>query len=162
MPTWSELPGWDKFKKNMVDARVAPSAVFPDIVEPPIEPPPHGPFRSHTSLPTLTAEECARMEPVWDAIYGLVRAHPEGCGCDPTVMAWRASYATAEILLRTSDANGPFRRPYAGDVEYIHGWRCWRCSPAIVRHSKAWDMGTARKAYEAHVEIKHPEGVGDE
>lgn len=162
MPTWSELPGWDELKQTMIDGRTSPALLAAQPGDSLPEPVPHGLFRSHLDLPTLTPEECARMEPVWEAVWKLVRDHPDGCGCDPTVMAWRASYATAAVLLRQPSADGVFRRPYVGDVEYVHGWRCWRCTPTIVRHSKGWDAGAARKAYEAHVEAKHLEVAGDE
>lgn len=160
MPTWSETPGWDEFKRAMVDGRTSPGLLAAAPGDPLPEPVPHGLFRSHLDLPHLTAEECARMEPVWDAIYGLVSNHPDGCGCDPAVMAWRAAYATAEILLRLPDANGMFRRRYVGDSEYIYGWRCYRHGQPIERHGKAWDANSARKSYEAHMEAKHSTGEG--
>lgn len=162
MPTFSELPGWEEFRKQLVDARIAPSVVFPSLVEPPAEPLPHGPFRSHLDLPLLTGEEAARMQPVWEAMFELVRAHPEWCGCDSTVMAWRASYVTAEILLRLPDAEGVFHRRYVGDAELVYGWRCTRFGCATERTSKALDMNGAHKAYAAHMAKKHPEEVDND
>jgi hypothetical protein len=157
VPTFAETPGWEEFKQALITARCAPSMAFPEIVAPPIERQLHGPFRSHLDLPLLDTEEAARMEPVWWAIFELVRAHPAGCGCDPGVMAWRAAYAIAEVLLRLPDADGVYRRRYIGDVEHIYGWRCSRHDQADVRLNKAWDANTARKAYEAHMAAKHPE-----
>ena len=162
MQTIRDLPEWEQFRSQMIDARIAPSAVFPDLVKPPAESLPHGPFRRHLDLPLLTGQEAARMQPVWEAMYELVRAHPRGCGCDPTVMAWRASYATAEILLRLPDAEGVYRRRYVGDAELVYGWRCTRSGCAIERTSKALDAGGAHRAYAAHMAKKHPQDVDNE
>lgn len=156
MTTFAELPGWGEFKQAMIRFGYAPSMVFPSIVAPPAEVQPHGPFRSHIDLPLLTTEEVARMGPVWEAVFELVRTHPEGCGCNPTIMAWRAAYATAEILLRLPDAEGVFRRRYIGDDGYIYGWRCSLHEHTIERTSKGHDQNGARKAYEDHMKTKHP------
>lgn len=162
MPIFSNLVEWEEFRQQMVDARIAPSALFSDPTDPPAESLPHGPFRSHLDLPLLIGEEAARMQPVWEAMYELVRAHPEWCGCDPTVMAWRAAYATAEILLRLPDAEGVFRRRYVGDAELTYGWRCTRAGCAIERTSKALDASGADAAYRAHMTKKHPEKEGSD
>ena len=156
MPTSDETELAYKLRRAGADGRMLPQA----LTDPePVAAGPHGPFRSHLDLPTLTPGEAARMSPVFDAIYELVKAHPEGCGCDQGVMAWRAAYAAAEILLRLPDAEGVFRKRYVGDTDYIYGWRCLKCSPSIERVNKGWGPNPARQAYEAHMASKHPEGA---
>lgn len=161
MQTSDETELADKLRRAGIDGRVLPQA----LADPePVAAGPHGPFRSHLDLPMLDPGEVARMGPVWDAIYKLVAEHPTGCGCDPGVMAWRAAYATAEILLRLPDAEGVFRKRYIGDTDdgYIYGWRCSKCPTTVERVNKGWSPNSARGAYEAHMSAKHPEGAYDD
>lgn len=127
-----------------------------------LEPNPHGHFRSHLDLPITTPEQAQRMAPVFSAVYELVKQH-QHCRCDPTVMAWRAAYTAALVLLAPTPPDGPFSEPCFGDMPDGVWWG-WRCSlphgdytAVVERRSKGWDRRDAGKAYRSHVKAKHPE-----
>jgi len=170
-PTWADLvrefnslPAeqrqaiWPELVNTFKLMRYAPSML--GFVPAPTEPQPHGLFRSHLDLPLLTPEQSQRMEPVFQAVFDLVKQH-QHCECDPTVMAWRGAYAATVALLAPPLPDGPFSTPYVGDVPDGVVWS-WRCSlphgdytAVVERLNKGWNRRDAAKAYKDHMKAKH-------
>lgn len=149
---------WPELVETFKLMRLSPTVLFPAGPDP--EPNPHGHFRSHLDLPLTTPQQAQRMAPVFAAVFDLVRQH-QHCGCDPTVMAWRAAYAAALALLDPPvKEDGPFSTmTQGGPLRWA-----WRCSlphgdytAVVERGAPRWTRRDAVKAYKGHMKAKHPE-----